>query len=122
MKRLANIADALMPDTPTVEVFLGVLRKVREAPVATVDALLGSIGPPEDDPKPLTSHYKSALNAFFEYMSVCEAHRVNHSSLEDCFLGWTKWSVDAYELYADKAKALVWIAARKEKAGTQFRI
>ena len=43
MKRLANIADALMPETPSVVQVLDVLRKVKEVPGYTVDALLGAI-------------------------------------------------------------------------------
>jgi hypothetical protein len=64
----------------------------------------------------------AALNCFTEYMGVCAAHGVQHATLDDCFLGWARWCIDARVLYATPEQQLACVAARTERAGTYFRV
>jgi hypothetical protein len=86
MQRLGNLIESHMPPAPGVEEFLVALRKVA-SPNDNIDPLLGAM-PASTDPKEQNRSRKAALNAFLQYIAVCEAHGVTHASLDDCFVAW----------------------------------
>ena len=61
------------------------------------------------------------MKAFFEYMALCESHEVTFATLDDCFLGWARWAIDAHEIYTDEEQAEACIV-RAEKAGDNFKL
>ena len=73
MKRIALMMDAGMPDPPSVDEFIGVLRNVMQSPEDNTDALLGEISTTTAKARKLCNKYKSAVRAFLDYVALCEA-------------------------------------------------
>eukprot|EP00667_Euglena_gracilis_P025067 EG_transcript_29214 len=120
--RLGNLAKCQMPQPPTVEKFVEALHKVK-SPSDEEDTLLGPIPNPNvAPPMDYRRARLAALNCFLDYMGVCAAHWAQHDSLDDCFLGWARWCIDATELYSTPEQQQVCVAARTEKAGANFRV
>ena len=95
MKRLSLLVEAAIPHPPSVEDFVAALRKAGCKLDAQVDALLGDLPAQDEEPRHFCKTYKAASKAFLDYISVCEAHGVQHSTLDECFLGWARWTIDA---------------------------
>ena len=100
MKRIANLLDSQQPELPTIAEVEKTLRTMLTAPSETVDALLGHIEDDQAEKKDMNKHYKTAVKAFLEYLDVCAANNVSYETLDECLVGWARWTIKSEEQYA----------------------
>jgi hypothetical protein len=70
----------------------------------------------------MNSHYRTAVRAFLEYLEVCHENKVDHASLDDCFVGWARWSLRPTDLFATPEAQQACTAVREQKAGKTFKL
>jgi hypothetical protein len=116
MKRIANLLDSQQPNPPSVAEVEKTLRTMIEAPAETVDALLGHIEDEKAEKREMNKHYKTAVKAFLEYLDVCAANNVSHETLDECFVGWARWTIKTEEQFASVEAREACNAKKKEIA------
>ena len=122
MKRIANLLDSQQPTPPSVAEVEKTLRTMIEAPSATVDALLGHIEDEKAEKREMNKHYKTAVKAFLEYLDICAANNVSFETLDDCFVGWARWTIKTEELFASAEARDTWNVKKQEKARAGAKI
>ena len=122
MKRIANLMDASLPAPPTAADFTLVIQNAHSG-TTDVDPLLGeAAGPASPKRSGTNSTEKAGVACFLDYVAVCAAHSVTHDTLDSLFMGWARWVVDAKHLAESPDQVETLLAARKTKAGANFRV